>query len=417
MNVINFIMDAGSSVFMPIIILILGLIFGLEFKKAFKAGVVVGIGFIVINLAIGLLCESLDVVIGQLVSLYDFKLTSLDVGWTIGAAIAWKSGIIVPIILGAVLLTNIILVAVGFTKTMDVDIWNYWGLLFVGNATYQVTGKIWVGVLASIIAMMFVLKMADFAAPRIEEAFGMPGITTCNVETVTPGLIAEPLDALINKIPGLNKIDWTPERIQEKLGIFGETWFLGAVMGLVLSLIARLDLSTILSTTMNVAASMYVLPKMIGVLMEGLLPITEAAQKFMQKKFAGKKIYIGLDAAVLCGHPSVVATQLLLIPTVLLLATVLPGNTTLPLAELGGITFLIVWAVMPSKGNVFRGWLIGTVIMAIVLLVASNLAPIMTQLGALAGYAIPESAANITCLTIGGGWFSWLVFKVLTMIF
>ena len=43
MNAINFVMDAGSSVFMPLIIMTLGLIFGLKFPKAFRAGIVVGI--------------------------------------------------------------------------------------------------------------------------------------------------------------------------------------------------------------------------------------------------------------------------------------------------------------------------------------------------------------------------------------
>ena len=69
MNAINFVMDAGSSVFMPLIILILGLIFGLKFAKAFKAGVVVGIGFIGINLVLGILGDNLMVVINRLVEL------------------------------------------------------------------------------------------------------------------------------------------------------------------------------------------------------------------------------------------------------------------------------------------------------------------------------------------------------------
>ncbi len=414
MNIINFVMDAGSSVFMPLIILAVGLIFGLDFKRALKSGVVVGFGFIGIGLVIDLLFGGLDVVIGQLVELYHFPLTSIDVGWPIGAAIAWKSGLIVPIILGAVLLTNVVLIFVGFTKTLNVDIWNYWGALFVGNAIYLTTGNMFFGVLAAVIAMAVNLKMADAAAPHIEESFGMPGITTCNMETVSWGIIAVPLNKLIDKIPVINKIDWTPEKIQEKLGVFGEPWFIGAMIGLVLSIVARVEMGTVLQVVMSTAGAMYILPKMIGVLMEGLLPISEAATAFMQKRSKGKKIYIGLDAAVLCGHPSVVATQLLLIPTTLVLAAILPGNSTLPLAELGGISFLIVWSVIPSKGNVFRGWLIGSVIMIFVLYLASSWAPVMTELAKVADFPIPEGASLITCLTIGGEWVAWVLFKVFT---
>ncbi len=415
MQAINFVMDAGSTVFMPIIMLILGLIFGLKFAKAFRSGVVVGIGFVGINLVIGLLSDNLMVVINRLVELYNFKLTAVDVGWTIGATIAWSTGIIVPIILFAVLLTNIILIAVGFTKTLDVDIWNYWGALFIGNAIYLTTGNMFIGVAASVIAMAVTLKMADFAAPHIEKAFGMPGMTTCNMETVSWAIIGIPLNKLIDKIPVINKIDWTPDKIEKKLGTFGEPWFIGGVIGLILSAVAQLDVQSILQITINTAAAMFLLPKMIGVLMEGLMPITEAATAFMQKHFEGHSLNIGLDAAVLVGNPAVVATSLLLIPTSLILAMILPWNTTLPLAELSGISFLVVWAVLPSNGNVFRGWLIGTVIMACVLTIASGWAPIMTDLGRAANYEFPDGASLITCLTIGGEWVSWLLYKIASL--
>ena len=79
MQVINFIMDAGSSVFMPVIIFALGLVFGLKPSKSFGAGITVGIGFIGINLVIELLANNLMVVIDQLVELYHFKLTAIDV--------------------------------------------------------------------------------------------------------------------------------------------------------------------------------------------------------------------------------------------------------------------------------------------------------------------------------------------------
>ena len=67
MQVINFIMDAGSSVFMPLIIFVLGLIFGLKPGKSFKAGITVGIGFIGINLVISMLSESLMFIILSLI--------------------------------------------------------------------------------------------------------------------------------------------------------------------------------------------------------------------------------------------------------------------------------------------------------------------------------------------------------------
>ena len=415
MQVINFIMDAGSSVFMPIIILILGLIFGLKPGKAFKAGITVGIGFIGINLVISMLADSLMVVINQLVELYNFKLTAIDVGWPIASSIAWSSGAVVPVILVSVFVMNILLVIVGFTKTLEVDIWNYWQPLFIGGSLYLLSGNMLISVGAACLAMAVIFKIADFSQPYVEKFFGIPGISIPHIESTGWALIGIPLNKVIDRIPGIRNIDWTPEKIQKKLGVLGEPSILGLIIGAILALVARVDASTVMNTAMTTAAAMFILPKMIGILMEGLMPVSSAASEFMQKKFKGRTLYIGLDAAVVVGHPSIIATSLLLIPTTLVLAVILPGNITLPLAELSGLTFFIVWAVVPSNGNVFRGWLIGTLFMAVILLISSDYAPVMTALGNSVGFEFPEGASMATCLSIGSQWVSYLIYKLGTL--
>ncbi|POP33409.1 PTS galactitol transporter subunit IIC [Lactonifactor longoviformis] len=411
-QVINFIMDAGSSVFMPVIILILGLIFGLKPGKAFKAGITVGIGFIGINLVISLLADNLMVVINQLVDVYGFKLTAVDVGWPIAASIAWSSGAVVPVILVSVFVMNILLILVGFTKTLDVDIWNYWQPLFIGGALYLISGNMILAVVTACISMAVIFKIADYSQPYVEKFFGMPGISIPHIESTGWALIGIPLNKLIDKIPIINRIDWTPEKTQKKLGVLGEPCVLGLMIGALLAIIARTDASTVLNTAMVTSAAMYLLPKMIGVLMEGLMPISGAASQFMQKRFKGRSLYIGLDAAVVVGHPSIIATSLLLIPTTLLLAVVIPGNVTLPLAELSGLAFFIVWAVVPCNGNVFRGWLIGTLFMSAILLISSDYAPVMTSLGQSVGFEFPEGASMVTCLSIGSQWISYVFYKI-----
>lgn len=417
MQVINFIMDTGSSVFMPIILLIMGLIFGLKPGRAFKAGITVGIGFIGINLVLGLLSDSLAGVVDNLVTLYNFKLTAIDVGWPIAGSIAWANGVIVPVVIVAILVTNIVLIAVRFTKTLDVDIWNYWQPLFLAGAVYMLTNNMVVAVIAACLVMAIVFKLADFSQPYIKDYFGIDGVSIPHVETTSWALIGIPLNKLIDKIPGLCKIDWTTEKIQKKIGVLGDPTLIGLVMGIALALFARLDAGAVMNTGINTAAAMFLLPKMIGVLMEGLQPISEAASTFVHKRFENRELFIGLDSAVVVGHPSVITVSLLLIPTTLLLAVIIPGNITLPLAELSGLCFFVVWAVVPSKGNIFRGWLIGTLFMVVVLFISSDYAPVMTMLGNQVGYEFPEGASQITCLSIGSQWLSYVFFKLSTLIF
>ena len=55
LNFFQFINDLGASVMMPIIITILGLILGAPFGRALRAGLTVGVGFVGLNLVIGLI--------------------------------------------------------------------------------------------------------------------------------------------------------------------------------------------------------------------------------------------------------------------------------------------------------------------------------------------------------------------------
>ena len=47
---------------------------------------------------------------------------------------------------------------------------------------------------------------------------------------------------------------------------------------------------------MQTAAVMKIMPKMVAMFMEGLLPIAEAAKEFTDKKLNGRVVNIGMDA-------------------------------------------------------------------------------------------------------------------------
>ena len=83
------------------------------------------------------------------------------------------------------------------------------------------------------------------------------------------------------------------------------------------------------------------------------------------------RLYIGLDAAVATGHPFVISLGLLAIPIILVEAVILPWNTVLPLADLAALPFYVICAVLPNKGNLFRG-LIEVIIMCIIYLTFST---------------------------------------------
>lgn len=395
---------------LPIIIFVFGLIMRAGFSKSFKSGVTIGIGFTGINLVITLLTDQLGPVAQAMTERLGLDLQVIDIGWPAMSSISWAwaaAGLMIPI--GLVI--NFAMLTLKLTKTMNVDIWNYWQFAFVGYAVTTVSGSLPMGIIAASALSILALVLADYTQPYVEKFFGMPGISFPHLTALGFLPLVVPLNWLIDKIPGLNKLSANPETIRKRFGIFGEPMSMGLIIGLALGILGGQKIDAVLKLAITMAAVMYLMPKMVAILMEGLIPISEAAREFMAKHFGDREIFIGLDAAVSLGEPSVIAVGLLLVPITILLAIVLPGNKLLPFADLAVIPFIVCLITAMSKGNVIRALIVGTVVMACVLLMATNLAPIETQMALTAGIKMPAGASQIGNLD-RANLISWLFVKI-----
>lgn len=413
MEVLNFILGLGSTVMLPIIIFVFGLIMRAGFSKSFKSGVTIGIGFTGINLVITLLTDQLGPVAQAMTERLGLDLQVIDIGWPAMSSISWAwaaAGLMIPI--GLVI--NFAMLTLKLTKTMNVDIWNYWQFAFVGYAVTTVSGSLPMGIIAASALSILALELADYTQPYVEKFFGMPGISFPHLTALGFLPLVVPLNWLIDKIPGLNKLSANPETIRKRFGIFGEPMSMGLIIGLALGLLGGQKIDAILQLAITMAAVMYLMPKMVAILMEGLIPISEAAREFMAKHFGDREIFIGLDAAVSLGEPSVIAVGLLLVPITIFLAIILPGNKLLPFADLAVIPFIVCLITAMSKGNVIRALIVGTVVMACVLLMATNLAPIETQMALTAGIKMPAGASQIGNLD-RANLISWLFVKIFSL--
>lgn len=172
----SYINGLGASVMMPIILTIFGVILGAKFGKALRGGLTVGVGFIGLNLAVGLIGTYLAPAVQQMATRFHLSLTTVDVGWPAAAAIAMGTTVgllIIPI----GLIINIIMLLTNTTQTIDVDIWNYWHFAFTGSLVAIVTDNLTYGIIAAIINIIIVFVIADYTAPKAEEVLGMPGVS------------------------------------------------------------------------------------------------------------------------------------------------------------------------------------------------------------------------------------------------
>lgn len=404
----QYLTSLGASVVLPIIITIFGLVLGLSFSKAFRAGVTIGVGFIGINLVIGLLGDQVGPAAKAMAQNFGVHLSIVDVGWPSSAAIAFGSNI-GAVIIPVGLVVNIILLFTGLTRTLDIDLWNYWHSALIGALVAALTGNFWLGILASGVHLAVVLAMADITAPVVQKYFKLPDISFPHGTSAPYGLLAMPLDWVFERIPGLNKLDATPEGIQKRFGFFGETLMLGLILGLIIGILAfpfqdpAKDVVSILTLAMSLAAAMFLLPRMVAILMEGLMPISEAARKFVQKRFPGRQFYIGLDSAVAVGQPAVIATSLILVPVTLLLALALAplGNQVLPLVDLATIPFIVAIMVAIFRGNIVRSVIGGGILIGLGLFIATWIGPAFTQVAVESGFKLGEGQTVISSLVDG----------------
>lgn len=407
---VQYVLNLGPTVILPIAIFIIALIFRVQVKKAVRSAITIGIGFVGINLVISVLSDNLGPAAQQMVKNFGLHLTIIDAGWPAAAAASFASPV-AAILIPVCLVVNLILIFFKVTKTLDIDIWNYWHFIAAGATGYIVTGgNWWFAILCAVIYEVFVLLMADRTQGMVENFYGLKGISLPTGSTAAFGFVGIPIGWLIARIPGIRNIHVDPETIQKRFGIFGEPMMMGLILGIIIGILAGYDPGEIFKLGISMASVMFLMPRMVKILMEGLIPISESARDFMKSRFKNRELFIGLDAALSIGHPANISTGLLLVPITLFLAIIIPGNKVLPFGDLATIPFYVSFVVANRKGNILHSVLAGTVVIALALLMATDYGPVHTQM--MEGiYKLPKGATEVSTLDMGGNFFNWVILK------
>ncbi|RYG72294.1 PTS galactitol transporter subunit IIC [Lentibacillus lipolyticus] len=402
MQVLQWFVDLGASVMLPIIIFIFALVLGTKLKQAFYAGLTVGIGFVGLNLIIELLTSSLGPAAESMVNRFGFELSTIDVGWPAAAAISYGTALgslAIPIALGI----NVVLLVFGLTKTLNIDVWNYWHVAFTGSLIYAMTNDFALGLFTIAVHVLVLFLMADLLAPDVEDYFGYKRVTFPHAASAPSYFLAKPLDPLFDRIPGLNNIEASPEAIQKRFGFLGDSMVIGTMLGLIIAILAGYHVTDTLQLAVKTGAVLVLMPKMAALLMEGLNPISEAAGNLIKKRFPGRDLYIGMDSALSVGHPAVLAASLLMVPITLLLAVILPGNTVLPFGDLATLPFLVCLMVPVFRGNILRTIIAATIYIGVGLYIATWITPLFTEMAMAADFDMKDYT-QISALVDGTVW-------------
>ena len=417
-QVFSYIISLGASVMMPILFTIIGLCIGMKFGKALKSGLYVGVGFVGLGIVTALLTNNFGTPLSEISSLYDLQLGVFDMGWPAAAAVAYNTAVgalIIPICLGV----NFLMLITKTTRTVNIDLWNYWHFAFIGAVAYFVMDEslAW-GYFAAIVCYINTLVMADLTASKFQGYYeGMEGISIPQpfVQSFTPFamLAGKGLDL----IPGFSKLDIDAEGLKKKFGVLGEPLVLGVIVGALIGVLAQLDIKKVLFLGVTMGAVMELIPRITRLFIDGLMPISEKTQEVVKRKFSGRKIYIGMSPALVIGHPTTLVVSLLLIPVTLGIAVILPGNEFLPLASLAGLFYVFVMVLPYTKGNVIKTFIIGLIALAVGLYFVTDMAPAFTQAAHTVFEQTGDNAAKIPegfeagALDFASSLFGWVIYK------
>ena len=222
-QVFSYIISLGASVMMPILFTIIGLCIGLKFGRSLKSGLYVGVGFVGLGIVTALLTTNFGAPLSEISQLYDLQLKVFDMGWPAAAAVAYNTAVgalIIPICLGV----NFLLLITGCTRTVNIDLWNYWHFAFIGAVAYFVMDQslLW-GYFAAIVCYIITLVMADLTADKFQEYYPeWQGISIPQPFCQSFVPFALVIGKALDKIPGFDKLNIDAEGMKKKFGVMGE---------------------------------------------------------------------------------------------------------------------------------------------------------------------------------------------------
>ena len=422
--VFAYVISLGAAVMMPIIFLVLGLCIGLGFRKALMSGLKVGVGFIGLSIVTALLTSSMSSPLQSVVDIYHLQLKVFDMGWPAAASVAYNTAVgafIIPVCLGV----NVLLLLCKATRTVNIDLWNYWHYAFIGAVVFFASDSLAWGFFAAIICYVVTLVIADVTAPKFQEFYkDVDGISIPQPFCGAYAPVAWAVNKGLDCIPGMDKLNIDAEGMKKRFGIFGEPLFLGIIVGIGIGCLSYSswdaivdNIPAILGLGIKMGAVMELIPRVTVLFIEGLKPISDATRSLIARKFPGAEgLSIGMSPALVIGHPATLVASIILIPITIVLAVILPGNQFLPLASLAGMFYLFPLVLPYTKGNVVKTLVVGLVAIVLALFMVTYMAPYFTQAAADVFAATQDKAVAIPegfeagSLDFAGSPLSWLIF-------
>lgn len=402
----NILSSFGAAVVVPVMLFIVALFLKVKPKKAFQSALNAGIGLTGFNLIVNSFVPIVTPVINNMVEQTGVKLPVFDTGWQATSVIAYSTQVgVIFLVVGLVL--QVALFLVKWTDVfMPSDMWNNYSFMVWGSMIYLITDNMALAMACMIVQNLYVMLLGEVIAKRWANYYNLPGTTLTAPHHVTSVPYAIVMNWILDKL-GAGKINWDPATLKKKLGFLGEPITLGLFLGLLIGIMGNLNTlntldgwGSVFTMGLAVSAVMAVFPRVASIFASAFTSLTNASKKTAKGSGKNREWMLSVNDAVGYGEPATLMTGLILIPIMVLLAMVLPGNEALPLVDLIALPYMVEMIICISKGNIFKGVISGIIWFTIGLYVCTLTAPYFTEVAAQVGVNIPEGAMMITSFGI-----------------
>ncbi|MEW6244206.1 MAG: PTS transporter subunit IIC [Bacillota bacterium] len=419
MQTLKLVLDLfGPSIIVPVVVFVLSLFLKVPRKQAFQGALYMGIGLTAFNIILGGLMSSLAPVVSEMVNNTGINLPTIDVGWPAAAMIVYANQIgMFYLVFG--LAFDLVLFLTKWTDTFHpTDIWNYYQFVFWAAIVQLSTGSFWLGILAAMLMNLILLLIADWLAPSLQEYYGYDGVTSTCYAPVNGAPFAVLVKWVLMKLR-LHEIKLNPEDLRNRFGFWGEPVSMGVIIGLAFAILAKWSnlgsvdtWAGVLKTAIVTGAVMAIYPAVSGLFVKGLIPISQTLNTRLRKgELKRKNFYIAIDPAVFFGEEATLTSGLVLIPIILALSILVPGNNTLPLADLPAMPFMVIGIIAVMRGNILSTVIAGALWYVLGNWANSDIAAVFTQAAVNVGVQIPAAGTMVTSWAIGVSPICWLVYK------
>jgi len=264
--------------------------------------------------------------------------------------------------------------------------------------------------------------MSDIYSPYLENYFGLKGISNPQTQVVIWTPIVQLVNLVFNKIPFIKRIHVFYGEIQYRAGVISEPVVMGFLMGFIAGLVTKYktlaanparDILFASGMGLKLCIIMILMPRFMTLLYKGLSPAIKDINDFIARRITKRELHIGLDSIFFAGHPSVIGLSVIVIPLSVYIASILPGNNILPGPDLILISFLLVWAVAASRGDIFRSFISAAIIIPLTLWISSDMGELFTGFFQKYNIEIAEEMGKFSSYGAGSSWVLWILLQII----